>query len=177
MKNTTRHLSLACTVALGAVGAAALASPASVADPGAHDRASSTGVVAEVRKAIAPFKDVSVAVAAGYGPVGHCEESPEGGMGIHYMNPAYGNPSASVRPDQPTVLLYGPDGSGGLELLGAEYWQPAVGQPTPTLAGQPFDGPMPGHVEGMPTHFDLHVWTEVANPAGVFATWNPRVHC
>ena len=176
MKSTSRHLVVAISVALGAA-ATALVGPASVADPGAHDRASSTDVVVAVHKAIAPFEDVSAALDAGYVPMGHCEESPAGGMGIHYMNPAYGDPSAPVSPDRPTVLLYGPDGDGGLRLLGAEFWQPAVGQPTPTLDGQPFDGPMPGHVEGMPTHFDLHVWTEVANPAGVFAPWNPRVHC
>jgi hypothetical protein len=23
----------------------------------------------------------------------------------------------------------------------------------------------------------LHVWTHRANPSGVFASWNPRVHC
>jgi hypothetical protein len=26
-------------------------------------------------------------------------------------------------------------------------------------------------------HYDLHVWTEVANPAGVFAPFNPKVAC
>ena len=29
----------------------------------------------------------------------------------------------------------------------------------------------------MPWHVDLHVWTHVANPAGVFASWNPNVTC
>ena len=176
MKSTTRHFVVASAVALGAA-ATALVGPASVADPGAHDRASSTDSVIQVHKAIAPFSDVDAATAAGYVRVSECTESPAGGMGIHYLNPAYADPSAPVDPTKPTVLLYGPDGDGGLRLLGAEFWQPAVGQPTPTLAGQPFDGPMPGHDEHMPTHFDLHVWTEVANPAGVFAPWNPRVSC
>jgi len=47
----------------------------------------------------------------------------------------------------------------------------------PVLLGQPFDGPMPGHGPGMPVHYDLHVWTHKANPAGVFAPWNPKVSC
>jgi hypothetical protein len=29
----------------------------------------------------------------------------------------------------------------------------------------------------MPIHYDLHVWLFKPNPAGVFASWNPRVHC
>lgn len=141
MKNTTRRITLASAVALGA-RATAFIGPASVADPDAHDRASSTGTVATVRKAIAPFRDVNAATAAGYIPVSGCEASPAGSMGIHYLNPAYGNPGP-VDPTRPTMLLYRPDGAGGLRLLGAGFWQPAVGQPTPTLAGQPFEGPMP----------------------------------
>jgi hypothetical protein len=45
------------------------------------------------------------------------------------------------------------------------------------LLGQPFDGPMPGHGPDMPIHYDLHVWTHKANPAGVFAPFNPKVSC
>jgi len=36
---------------------------------------------------------------------------------------------------------------------------------------------MLGHSEGMPIHYDLHVWAWQANPAGTFAEWNPNVHC
>ena len=97
-------------------------------------------------------------------------------MGIHFMNTAHAAPGP-VDPAAPAILLYAPGPDGALRLLGAEYWQPAVGQPVPELAGQPFDGPMAGHAPGMPEHYDLHVWTEVANPAGVFAPWNPRVTC
>ena len=52
--------------------------------------------------------------------------------------------------------------------------------PTPTgpsLFDLPFDGPMLGHDAGMPIHYDLHVWLYRHNPAGLFAMWNPRVHC
>ncbi|WP_329275937.1 hypothetical protein [Streptomyces sp. NBC_01451] len=47
----------------------------------------------------------------------------------------------------------------------------------PSLFGMPFDGPMPGHVEGMPVHYDLHVWLWKKNPKGTFARWNPTVTC
>ena len=46
-----------------------------------------------------------------------------------------------------------------------------------SLFGVPFDGPMLGHEPGMPKHYDLHVWLYERNPAGLFAAWNPRVHC
>ncbi len=168
---------LTAALALGGAATVLLVPGGSAgADPGRHDRADVRGVVAQVRQAIAPYRDVDVALAAGYVPVSPCETSPEGGMGVHYLNPALAAPGP-VDPAKPAVLLYGPDKDGEPQLLGAEYFQPAVGQPTPTLAGEPFDGPMPGHSPGMPEHFDLHVWTEVANPAGVFAQWNPRVTC
>ena len=171
-----RHATTAALVLAGLGTALLVPATSAGADPGRHDRADSRGTVAQVRQAIAPFRDVDAAVAAGYLPVGGCESSPEGGMGVHYLNPAHGAPGP-VDPAKPAILLYAPDDDGRLQLLGAEYWQPAVGQPTPTLAGEPFDGPMPGHGPGMPVHYDLHVWTEVANPSGVFAPWNPKVVC
>jgi hypothetical protein len=178
MRQHTR-LTVAATLATVASASAAafLTASAAHADAGRHDRADSHGAVATVRAAIAQYRDPAAAIAAGYVRVSDCETSPAGGMGFHYLNPELIDPSRPVDPAHPTVLLYGPDGDSGLRLLGAEFLQPDVGQPTPTLAGEPFDGPMPGHSPGMPVHYDLHVWTEVANPAGVFAPWNPKVTC
>ncbi len=53
---------------------------------------------------------------------------------------------------------------------------PNPGNP-PTVFGQTFDGPMPGHQPGMPWHFDKHVWVWRHNPDGLFSEWNPRVSC
>jgi hypothetical protein len=170
--------SLAITAAMvAAVASAALGAGSAQADPGAHDRASSTNTVARIRQAIEPYADVKAAVADGYVRVSDCESSEEGGMGYHYLNPEYVVIGDVLDPTKPTILLYGPGTSGGLRLLGAEYWQPAVGQPVPMLGDEPFNGPMPGHGGDMPVHYDLHVWTHVANPSGVFATWNPNVSC
>jgi hypothetical protein len=47
----------------------------------------------------------------------------------------------------------------------------------PSLFGVKFDGPMLGHEAGMPIHHDLHLWLWKHNPSGLFAMWNPRVHC
>ena len=52
-----------------------------------------------------------------------------------------------------------------------------VVNPTPSVLGQTFQGPMPGHVPGMPWHWDLHVWIWAPNPSGTFAQWNPRLSC
>ena len=47
----------------------------------------------------------------------------------------------------------------------------------PYLFDQGFQGPMDGHNPQMPIHYDLHVWVHEANPMGVFAQWNPAIHC
>lgn len=169
---------LAAAAAITVVaGVAALGAGSAQADPGAHDRAASTDTVARIRQAIEPYEDVKEAVADGYVRVSDCESSAEGGMGYHYLNPQHVVVGDVVDPTKPTILLYGPGTYGGLRLLGAEFWQPETGQPTPMLGDEPFNGPMPGHGGDMPVHYDLHVWTHVANPSGVFATWNPNVSC
>lgn len=163
------------------------------------------GVAAEiraVRDATWGFHDVTKAVAAGYAsPVGgHCDQSPAGTMGVHAPNQALiGN--QALDPAQPEVLLYLPTGGGKYALVGVEYLQPillrnpATGAVSPwfapepwpssftqvtaapSLFGQTFQGPMPGHVPGMPWHYDLHVWAYSENPSGRFAQWNPSLTC
>lgn len=134
-------------------------------------------VVADVRAATARFHDVDAAIAAGYVPAGECAASPDGAMGFHYVNPALVRPGAPVDPAAPPMLTYGPSPSGELRLWSAEFFEPDVGQPVPMLGTRPFDGPMPGHEPGMPTHYDLHVWVGAHNPAGVFPPFNPAVSC
>lgn len=172
------------TVVAGLIAAAAVATtalPANAHDAGTpHDDASGSEMrrlLAEIRSATARFHDVDAALAAGYLPAGGCVESPDGAMGAHYVNPALVRPGAPVDPANPPMLTYGPSPSGGLRLWSAEFFEPDVGQPVPMLGSQPFDGPMPGHEPGMPTHYDLHVWVGAHNPAGVFADFNPALSC
>ena len=147
----------------------------------AHSRDGAGGQLAALKKSLAVYRDVRAAEADGFIPVSGCEESDEGGMGVHYLNPA----RAAQAPDaaKPAILLYAPDGDGTMRLLGAEWFQADADQDLhtdadrPTLFGQPFDGPMPGHNPMMPVHYDLHVWLYDSNPAGVFAPWNTSVHC
>jgi len=130
-------------------------------------------VLEETRK----YRDVNLALADGYIPVSGCESLPgQGGMGIHYFNPALANDLAND-PLKPELLLYAPDDAGGVYLAGVEYFQAAVGQPRPSVLGQSFDGPMPGHNPQMPLHYDLHVWLFRYNSSGLFAPWNPRLKC
>ena len=163
---------------------------------------SDAAALAAVRQATAAFHDVDKAIAAGYAsPVGgHCEETAAGAMGVHSVNSALMQTPVLI-PEQPEVLLYLPTGSGNYRLVGVEYIQtlllrntqtgqvapwfspgpwPAgyvVVNSTPSLFGESFQGPMPGHVPGMPWHYDLHVWTWAPNPSGMFAQWNPALSC
>ena len=158
--------------------------------------------LAAVRDATSRFHDVSAATAAGYlNPDGRvCDQIATGTMGIHAPNLAL-QATQTLDPLQPEVLLYLPKPGGGFRLVAVEYIQfvllrnPATGvvapwtamtpwpanyqivTPTPQLFGETFNGPMPGHVPGMPWHWDLHVWVWANNPDGMFAQWNPSISC
>jgi Ni/Co efflux regulator RcnB len=88
--------------------------------PGDRERADSLVTVA--RRALERFRDVSAAEAAGYHRFAPGARRPRV---YHYVNRAAGL-MARFRfdPARPTALLYRPDGSGGLELLGAMYTMP-----------------------------------------------------
>ena len=161
----------------------------------------SNAQLAALRNVTAPFHDVSAAVAAGYPApeAGACVASPAGAMGFHSVNlPLVMQPG--VVAETPEVLLYIPKNGGGFRLVGVEYFEPVIvrspaGQvgpwvdpgpwpsgytvvnQRPALFGQPFNGPMAGHEPGMPWHWDLHVWIWQANPAGMFAQFNPSLSC
>jgi hypothetical protein len=150
-----------------------------------------------VRRATKIYKDVSVAEAHGYESTIECvEEDGLGGMGVHYLNMGLlGDLSVDKR--KPELLLYEPYGD-GFKLVGVEYlvlalantpdgpvpWFDTEPPPdgffndqAPVLFGQTFAGPMPGHGEGEPWHYELHAWVWKKNPAGLFADFNPRVSC
>ena len=148
--------------------------------------------LAQARKATAKYHRVEAALADGYIPTPSCISSPDGGMGTHYINPSLMDMNMNVT--QPEVLLYETMKNGKLRLIGVEYFVPVIvngagpwfgpGPPpegqfnsAPSLFGQTFDGPMPGHEPGMPWHYDLHVWIWKNNPSGMFANFNPNVQC
>jgi hypothetical protein len=159
--------------------------------------------LAAVRGATAGFHSIDQANAAGYviPPGEPCIAAPQGAMGVHAPNLALMGDQV-LDPLKPELLLYEPQSNGGFKLVGVEYfqavllrnratgavaprleqdpWNPAeyeVVTPTPSLFGETFDGPMPGHIPTMPWHWDLHVWIWAPNPSGMFAEWNPSLRC
>ena len=147
------------------------------AGPGVLREAQQGRQLAAVRQATAKYHDVAVAEADGYVPVSACEALPgQGAMGIHYLHPGLAQDLTSDAA-RPEALLYMPNEEGKLKLVGVEYFHADAGQGRPSMLGQPFDGPMPGHTRQMPTHYDLHVWLWANNPAGTFAAWNPALSC
>ena len=136
--------------------------------------------LAEVRDALRKYEDPGAAVRDGYLSTLGCVEYPEGGMGVHFLNPALIGPT--LDPFRPQILVYEPAESGRLRLAAAEWFIPlATGvAERPSIFGRPFDGPMEGHEPLMPRelhHYDLHVWLFKENPAGLFHWTNPTVGC
>jgi len=121
-----------------------------------------------------------------------CVQEAPGAMGIHAVNPTLAG-DLTIDPLRPEILLYVPDRNGNLKLVGVEYFtvaltatgpwfgseSPAGGfvNAAPTVFGQTFDGPMPGHNPSMPWHYDLHVWLWADNPSGLFPPFNPALSC
>jgi hypothetical protein len=180
-----RGLLTAVALALGAIAWLAAHPAPSFGHPGAQARPSAGQAddLRRTRAATRKFRDVAVARAAGYAATGECAQDPKyGGMGIHYANPDL-VADGELDVTKPEILVYQPMPSGKLRLGAVEYFRPDADQDLatdtdrPSLFGLPFDGPMLGHEPGMPIHYDLHVWLYRHNPAGLFAMWNPRVHC
>ncbi|MQA24188.1 MAG: hypothetical protein GEU94_01680 [Micromonosporaceae bacterium] len=141
------------------------------------------GDLGTVRKATAKYQDVKVAIADGYhAPHPYvCVESDQGVMGYHYLRWDLLDDEFNIK--KPELLIYVPNEDGKLELVAVEYMRPDADQDLstdddrPTLFDRPFDGPMEGHEEGMPRHYDLHAWIWSENPSGTFAQWNPAISC
>ena len=176
MKNTALRRTIALTGL--ATAAASLLVGTAVAGDGARPAAREDDGLSAIRNATARFQDVDVARDYGYIEASGCEEHPQlGGMGIHFLHPGLAS-DGKVVPSQPEILLYAPT-EDGYTLVGVEYFvaeQAAAGR-RPSVLGRSFDGPMPGHGGDMPSHYDLHVWAWMHNPAGASAAWNPDLSC
>ena len=145
----------------------------------------------------ARYHSVDQAISDGYSGAGEpCVASPDGTMGIHYVNGSL-TADLALDPLRPEILLYVPKDDGEVELVGVEYFvvalantsegpapwfgdrRPPLGffNPPPSILGRTLEGPMAGHNPEMPWHYDLHVWVWEANPSGTFATFNPAISC
>jgi hypothetical protein len=166
---------LLASVLLVTGGAAVAAGPE--ADPSSREALPKQVVkqLAEVKRATERFRDVKVAVAAGYQPAEECVESRAGAMGLHYLNgELLGDPA--LDPRKPEVLIYLPGKGDRLRLVAVEWLALDTGQPAPRVLGRRLQGPMT-HGGTAPSHYDLHAWLFEPNPRGTFAQWNPRLRC
>ena len=132
--------------------------------------------LAQVRAATARYHDVDVAIADGYvlPPGSPCVEGAEGAMGYHFVHlgrlgQLMGDATLALDPTAPEALLYIPGRDGRLRLVGVEYLHPQGGE----LFGQPLADFSPPFGE----ETALHVWLWQANPAGMFAPYNPNLSC
>ena len=160
-----------------------LASAAVAVRPAASDD------LQEARRASAGFHDLDAAMAAGHTEVVHdvifdttCfAQAGVGAMGYHYMDPSLRD--GVIDAAEPEVLVYETTASGRLRLVAVEYWvfkadwEAAGNTQPPTLFGQQFDAIGVPNRLGVDAFYALHAWIWKANPAGMFAMWNPRVSC
>lgn len=150
---------LAGTTAI--VGAVAVASGAS-GDPQDVPRAE----LARVKAATAQFHDVEAAKAAGYELLPDCFDSPDGGMGIHYLK---GVNNTEVDALAPEALVYEVTAHGP-KLVAVEYIVPKnLTNDPPMVLGQHM------HSNDALGLWVLHVWIWQPNPSGMFKDFNPRV--
>jgi hypothetical protein len=128
-----------------------------------------------LKATLAPYSSLALAKAAGYSTaITDCMSNGDlGAMGVHFGNTALID--GTVDANRPEVLIYEPGANGEMSFVGVEFVVPFAIVPktatAPTLFGQNF---IPDDVFGLWT---MHVWTQRANPSGLFAPWNPRVHC
>jgi hypothetical protein len=167
MTRTTRLAILAAAFAVAAWGAAC-----------GRDGATAPPVpdaVQTLRASLASYTSQTLARDAGYSvALTDCMSNGDvGAMGVHFGNPALIDGTADA--EHPEVLIYEPGPSGAMSLVGVEFVVPFAivpkSAPAPVLFGERF---VPDDVFGLWT---LHVWTHRTNPSGLFAQWNPRVHC
>lgn len=166
--------------ALAAAPALALFGAAHAAEHAAKAEKPKT-LVEVVRQAIAPYKDVEAAKAAGYGVFHGCVSGPQGGsMGVHLVNGDLVG-DGKLDASKPEALIYEWK-AGKLHLAGVEYiviaqdWDAASEAP-PMLLGQMFHYNGAPNRYRIPAFYQLHVWALTKNPSGTFADWNPAVSC
>ncbi|MBP7148590.1 MAG: hypothetical protein KBD01_13700 [Acidobacteria bacterium] len=138
-------------------------------------------LVSAVRQATAEYRDLDVAMAAGYGMFHGCVSGPQdGAMGAHFVNGDLVG-DGELDAARPEALLYEPR-AGQLRLAGVEYvvladaWNAAHDTP-PMLMGQVFQYVGAPNRYRLPAFYELHVWAWKHNPSGTFSDWNPLVSC
>jgi hypothetical protein len=171
---------------LGALGVAAAAlAIVAVAVPAAGavgvSDADANRDLARARRATAGFHSVTAAESAGYMTSEECVSSPEGTMGVHYVNVDLITDGV-LDAANPEALLYLPSGD-ATKLVAVEYialdadQDAATDDDRPVLFGRGFEGPFQGNGPDEPVVYTLHAWIWRGNPSGILAAWNPSISC
>ena len=134
--------------------------------PSDEQVAAADKLVAATTLALLKYRDVNVAVADGYRPLGF---EPNGVN--HYINTKYLDDDVMVDPNRPEAILYGRSADGAMYPVGAMYMAGAAVERGPRIGGCL----TPWHRHGFPfarrgeTSTEMmHVWT-VPLPGGPYA--------
>ncbi|WP_411767443.1 hypothetical protein [Winogradskyella sp. A3E31] len=126
--------------------------------------------VNQVTAATSVYADVNVATnegrfdASGYVP----------NMGHHYINPAIIDTTFDLM--NPEVILYVPDSNGNMQMVAIEYAILPEDPDNPGSAPEGFTGSEDEwHFNEALGQWQLHVWTDLENPDGIFAAHNPAI--
>lgn len=176
----------ATRIATALLAAAAALTTAVVAPTaGASAGSRPDDALARARAATAKYHSIATAEQSGYGMlidaagITCIAEPGQGAMGVHWVSSTLvGDSELHVR--KPEAVVYAPSRNGTLKLAALEYivfqsaWQH---DRRPRLFGHQFTLTTSPNRFGLPPFYSLHVWIWKHNPAGLFAMWNPRVHC
>jgi hypothetical protein len=171
-----RRLALAVALA----GLVALALPAGgtlETAAAAHERPTQWGELRQVQRVTARYHSLRAAQRAGFAAfsldpnnpdVPTCFDSPDGGMGVHYVR----HIDDVLDANDPEALVYEVERDGHVKLVAVEYIVPEefVDPDAPPM----LFGEMLHHHPFLPVYI-LHAWIWKTNPDGRFADFNPRV--
>lgn len=126
--------------------------------------------VEQLKSATNQYLDISV--AEGEGRIDVSGYVPN--MGHHYLNPGLADGVFEL--EKPEIILYVPDSDGMMQMVAVEY---SIVPEDPDNPGSPPEG-LTGdldkwHFNEMVGHWQLHVWTILENPDGIFAPFNPDI--
>ncbi|MBT8184433.1 MAG: hypothetical protein KJN76_06315 [Eudoraea sp.] len=126
--------------------------------------------VTQLKAATSKYADVNTAIDEGFFDAsGFVPE-----MGHHYLLPS--RIDGNFELEKPELLLYAPNGNGGMEFVAVEYAVPIEDLDNPGLPPEGFTGDLDEwEINPGLSQWQLHVWIIKENPNGIFAPHNPTV--
>ncbi len=95
-------------------------------------------------------------------------------MGHHYLNPGLSDGTFEL--EKPEIILYVPDDNGNMQMVAVEYSIVPDDPDNPGTPPEGFTGDQDEwHFNEMVGQWQLHVWTILDNPDGIFAPFNPEI--